>query len=127
MAQPDLVGMTVQDMAAALRFYRLLGLSIPPEADTDSHVEVDLPGGFRIAWDTVALMKSIDSEWVEPVGHRMTLAFKCESPAEVDALYETVIRAGYGSHKAPWDTFWGQRYAVVIDPDGNKVDLFAGL
>lgn len=30
-------------------------------------------------------------------------------------------------HKAPWDAFWGQRYAVVVDPDGNLVDLFADL
>ena len=58
---------------------------------------------------------------------RMTLAFKCESPALVDALYERVVKSGYGGHKTPWDAFWGQRYAVVVDPDGNLVDLFAGL
>jgi uncharacterized glyoxalase superfamily protein PhnB len=23
------------------------------------------------------------------------------------------------------DAFWGQRYATVLDPDGNPVDLFA--
>ena len=27
----------------------------------------------------------------------------------------------------PWDAFWGMRYAVVHDPDGNPVDLFAPL
>jgi len=27
----------------------------------------------------------------------------------------------------PWDAFWGQRYAIVRDPDGNGVDLFAPL
>jgi uncharacterized glyoxalase superfamily protein PhnB len=27
----------------------------------------------------------------------------------------------------PWDAFWGQRYAVVHDPDGNGVDLFCPL
>ena len=25
----------------------------------------------------------------------------------------------------PFDAFWGQRYATVLDPDGNAVDLFA--
>ncbi len=29
--------------------------------------------------------------------------------------------------KEPWDAFWGQRYAVIADPDGNTVDLFAAL
>ena len=25
----------------------------------------------------------------------------------------------------PWDAFWGQRYAVLHDPDGHQVDLYA--
>jgi len=36
-----------------------------------------------------------------------------------------VTEAGYRGQQAPWDAFWGQRYAVVIDPDGNWIDLFA--
>lgn len=51
----------------------------------------------------------------------------CESPAQVDALYARVLEHGHRGHKAPWDAFWGQRYAVVLDPDGNLVDLFAAL
>jgi hypothetical protein len=27
----------------------------------------------------------------------------------------------------PWDSYWGQRYAFLRDPDGNRVDLFAPL
>jgi uncharacterized glyoxalase superfamily protein PhnB len=127
MAQPDLIGIVVRDMAAALRFYRLLGLDVPPDQDTEPHVEVVLPGGFRIAWDSLEMIKGIDPGWLEPAGQRMTLAFKCASPAAVDDLYERVVQSGYRSHKAPWDAFWGQRYAVVVDPDGNLVDLFAAL
>ncbi|MGB5655838.1 MAG: glyoxalase, partial [Acidimicrobiia bacterium] len=29
--------------------------------------------------------------------------------------------------RAPFDAFWGQRYATVLDPDGNGVDLFAPI
>lgn len=125
MAYPDLIGMVVRDMAASLRFYRLLGLDIPPEADNDSHVEVIVAGGFRIAWDTLDLMRRIDAAWPEPGGHRIGLAFKCDSPAEVDALYIKVTETGYKGQRAPWDAFWGQRYAQVLDPDGALVDLFA--
>lgn len=125
MAQPDLLGIVVEDMGASLQFYRLLGLEIPTEADGEAHVEIRLPGGFRLAWDTRQVLEGIHPDWAAPEGHRMTLAFKCESPAEVDRLYAQVIDHGYASAKAPWDAFWGQRYAVVIDPDGNLVDLFA--
>lgn len=127
MAQPDLIGIVARDMAASLRFYGLLGLDIPPHMATEPHVEVVLPGGFRMAWDSLEMIKSIDPDWIEPVGQRMTLAFKCERPADVDILYDRVVQSGYRGHKAPWDAFWGQRYAVVVDPDGNLVDLFAGL
>jgi uncharacterized glyoxalase superfamily protein PhnB len=127
MAKPDLVGIVVEDMAASLAFYRLLGLDILPEADDERHVEIVTPGGFRIAWDTLELVKSIHDQWIEPMGHRMGLAFKCESPDDVDALYQRVVRAGYRGRKPPWNAFWDQRYAIVEDPDGNLVDLFADL
>jgi catechol 2,3-dioxygenase-like lactoylglutathione lyase family enzyme len=127
MAEPDMVGMVVSDMAAALRFYRLLGLEIPPERDAETHVECVLPGGFRIGWDSQDAIRESEPEWANPAGQRLTLAFKCEDPAAVDALCERVLEHGYAGHKAPWDAFWGQRYAVVVDPDGNRVELFAAL
>lgn len=126
-ALPDMIGITVHNMADALRFYRLLGLDIPQGNDGDSYVDVTTPNGYRISWNTVEMMKSIDPAWVEPAGHRMTLAFKCNSPAEVDTLYNAITSAGFTGHKPPWDAFWGQRYAVVLDPDGNLIDLFAPL
>lgn len=127
MATPDLLSIIVEDMTAALKFYRLLDLDIPAEADSEGHVEYLTPGGFRMAWDTLEVIESFDDKRTVPTGHRMGLAFLCANPAEVDELYAAVIAAGYQGHKAPWDAFWGQRYAVVIDPDGNLIDLFAGL
>jgi catechol 2,3-dioxygenase-like lactoylglutathione lyase family enzyme len=127
-ARLDLVGIVVQDMARSLAFYRRLGLELPPEADREPHVEVTLPGGLRLAWDSVETVRSFDPEWTAPSGGaRMGLAFRVETPAEVDLAYEELVSQGYEGHKAPWDAFWGMRYAVVHDPDGNGVDLFAPL
>ena len=125
--QPDMIGIIVRDMATALRFYRLLGLAIPEGQDGEDHVEVTTANGYRIAWDTEALVKSLDPQWVEPVGQRTTIAFKCGSASEVDELYRRLADAGCRGHKPPWDAFWGQRYAIVSDPDGNHLDLFAPL
>jgi uncharacterized glyoxalase superfamily protein PhnB len=127
MAIPDMIGITVHDMGAALRFYRALGLAVPEGVDDEPHVEVITPNGYRIAWDTVELARSLDPAWQEPVGHRIGMAFKCADPADVDATYARLVDAGHVGHTPPWDAFWGQRYAVVLDPDGNKVDLFAPL
>jgi catechol 2,3-dioxygenase-like lactoylglutathione lyase family enzyme len=127
-ARLDVVGLVVQDMARSLAFYRLLGLDVPPEADSEGHVEATLPGGLRLAWDTVETIHSFDPSWTPPSGGpRMGLAFLCDSPADVDRVYAELTGLGYEGHKAPWDAFWGQRYASLHDPDGNGVDLFARL
>lgn len=127
MVRFDALGIVVDDMRASLEFYRLLGLDIADGAETEQHVESVLPGGIRIMWDTVELVRSIGA-WQAPTGgHRVGLAFLCESPAEVDDMYRRIVDAGHRSHAAPFDAFWGQRYATVLDPDGTPVDLFAAL
>ena len=127
-ARLDVVGIVVDDMARSLAFYRRLGLEIAPDADREPHVEASLPGGLRIAWDTVETIRSFDAGWTAPTGgHRIGLAFACDDPADVDATYRALMDAGYSSHHEPWDALWGQRYATVLDPDGNAIDLFAGL
>jgi catechol 2,3-dioxygenase-like lactoylglutathione lyase family enzyme len=120
------VELVVSDMAASLAFYRQLGLVAPDGSDKEDHVEVALPGGLKVAFDTVATIRSFDPDWAPPSGgHRLALAFRCADPAEVDATYAAIVGAGHTGHLEPWDAFWGQRYAVVVDPDGNHVDLFA--
>jgi uncharacterized glyoxalase superfamily protein PhnB len=126
--QLDVIGVIVSDMGRALTFYRQLGLDIPAEADSQDHVEVLLKGGLRLAFDTESVVRSFDPDWQRPTsGHRIGLSFLCDSPADVDSHYEQMVGAGYQSHLKPWDAFWGQRYAVVRDPDGNPIDLFAPL
>jgi catechol 2,3-dioxygenase-like lactoylglutathione lyase family enzyme len=127
MPKPDLMGLLVRDMAKTLRFYRRLGMEIPAEADHEGHVEVKLPGGFRIAWDTFEELHSFAPEYQLPTAPHPGLAFLCDSPAEVDSLYAELVAEGYRGHKEPWDAFWGQRYAVLVDPDNHLVDLFAPL
>lgn len=120
----DLVGIVVADMKKSLDFYRLLGLNIPAQADNEKHVEVE-QNGFRLAFDAQDMIKEIYGEWKEPVGHRIELAFLCDSREAVDELYSKIIAHGFSGHREPWDAFWGQRYAIVQDPDGNLLSLFA--
>ena len=127
-ARLDVVGIVVGDMARSLAFYRALGFEVPDSADKEGHVEATLPGGLRIAWDTVEMMRSFDAGWSAATGNsRMSLAFACDDPADVDATYARLIDGGFDGHLAPWDAAWQMRYAVLHDPDGNTVDLFANL
>ncbi len=122
------IELVVADTARSLAFYRRLGFDLPAGADTEAHVEVQLPGGLKIAWDTIDTVRSFDPGWTPPAGgHRIALAFACDGPANVDSTYARLIEAGHEGHLPPSDAFWGMRYAVVHDPDGNPVDLFAAL
>ncbi|MBC2869754.1 VOC family protein [Streptomyces mexicanus] len=122
------IGLVVSDLAASLAFYRRLGLVFPAGAEEQPHVEAALPGGPTLALDTEETVRSFHPAWQPPAaGGRVSLAFRCDTPADVDAVYEDLVGAGYHGALGPWDAVWGMRYAVVHDPDGNGVDLFAEL
>jgi catechol 2,3-dioxygenase-like lactoylglutathione lyase family enzyme len=119
------IGLAVADMATSLAFYRRLGLDIPVEADSHPHVEAELPGGIRLMWDTHELIRSFDPDFTPGAVGGPSLAFLCADPAEVDRIHAALATVGQSGGKEPWDAEWGQRYAVVRDPDGYGIDLFA--
>ncbi|MBX3189567.1 MAG: VOC family protein [Labilithrix sp.] len=124
---PDMVGIVVTDIPRAIRFYRLVGLDFPDTAEGEPYVEVKTPNGYRISLNAQSLDKELTPGWVEPRGQRLGLAFLCESPKQVDETYAKIVAAGHKGVREPWDAFWGQRYALVEDPDGAHVSLFAPL
>lgn len=124
---PSTVDIVVADMGAALAFYRTLGLGASLEDADKPQTNVYTTGGATLGFLTEALMRQADPAWITPVGQRVTLACRCETADELDATYARVTRAGYVGLKAPWDSPWGQRYAFLQDPDGNRVDLYAAI
>lgn len=126
MPELNAIGIVVSDMATSIRFYRLLGLDMPDTPD-EGHVEAPQPNGTRLMLDGEDVVKSFLPEWSRETGNQVSLAFECASPADVDAVYERVTGGGFEGEKAPWDAFWGQRYALLRDPDGVEVNLYAAL
>lgn len=123
----DAIGIVSRDLNKSVTFYQMLGLKFEACEKDAQHIEAVTPSGLRVMLDSEELMKKLKPHWVKPEGQRMTLAFSCETPANVDGLFAKMEAAGFKSETKPWDAFWGQRYATVIDPDGNAVDLFAPL
>jgi len=126
-AKPHSIDIVVADMGKSLAFYRTLGLDAPTDKDDEVQVEIATPGATTIGLIAELMMRKTDPDWVTPVGQGVTFACQCDSPAEVDSIFATVTAAGYAGKTAPWDAFWGQRYASLLDPDGNRIDLFAPL
>ena len=134
MAAPvlDQLNLVVRDMEASIAFYRAVGLGVPDEAiwRTQSgahHVVMRMPDGFELALDSYPLAAEYNAGWrpVSDPGSRMVMSFRLEDAAAVDAAYERLTALGHASAQPPYYTFWGSRYAIVEDPDGNHVGLMS--
>ena len=128
----DQLNLVVRDMAEAIAFYRLIGLDIPDGEiwRTQSgahHVVMRMPDGFELALDSQALAKVYNAGWREPgeVTSQTVMSFRLANAALVDATYERITAAGHAGAQPPYYTFWGSRYAIVVDPDGNHVGLMS--
>ncbi len=122
------VNLVVSEMGAATDFYRRLGLVIPASeppwdqhhqsAETDAGIDVDLDSRtFAGRWN---------AGW--PAGTSgVVLGFSVAARESVDAIYADLIGAGYEGQQPPYDAFWGARYAVASDPDGNAVGIMSPM
>lgn len=112
----------VSDMAASVAFYRMLGFAIAEGSETAPFVRVNVSDSVTFEFGTHLLTGGYHAGFAPPVGRGATcLQFHLESRAAVDTLYQRLTFAGYASHLAPIDAFWGARYAEVLDPDGNAI------
>jgi len=121
---PDQINLIVADMEASVAFYRRLGLDIP---DTDPawqghHRSAQGAGGLDFDLDSDEFARHWNRGWA---GGRAVIGFKVESRPRVDELHAELTDAGYRSQQDPYDAFWGARYAVVEDPDGNPVGIMS--
>jgi len=128
----DQLNLVARNMEATLAFYRQLGLQIPDSAiwrtaSGPHHVTVEMPNGVELEFDSIELAKIYNAGWRPPEagGSRSVIGFKLPSREAVDARYAALTAAGYTGRQPPYDTFWGARYAIIEDPDGNHVGLMS--
>jgi catechol 2,3-dioxygenase-like lactoylglutathione lyase family enzyme len=120
----DQFNLVVGDMAASVAFYRLVGFDIPDSDEVwDAHHRtVPVAGGLDFDLDSTRFASQWDPGWRGGMG---VVGVKVASRADVDARHEALTGAGYRSQLAPTDAFWGARYAIVEDPDGNAVGIMS--
>jgi catechol 2,3-dioxygenase-like lactoylglutathione lyase family enzyme len=122
----DLVDLVVSDMEATVAFYRRLGLTIPDADATfqNHHRSAQVPGGADLDFDSTEFAHHWAKGW-KKTGSRVVVGFKVASRERVDAIYSDLTEAGYRGQQEPYDAFWGARYAIVEDPDGNAVGIMS--
>ena len=119
------------DMRASLEFYRRLGAraqAASDAAETGPHTALSLPGGLLLELDTPEFARTWHAGLrADPATGRVVFGFELPSREAVDASYAELTAAGYPGRQAPFDAFWGARYAIVADPDGNDVGLMSPI
>ena len=127
----DQIDFVVSDMEATLAFYRALGVEIPEAAiwrtaSGAHHVDLRMPSGLIVHFDSEALARHYDRGWRGTRSpSRNVFSFKVAARGEVDRLHAKLLALGYASAQPPYDPFWGARYAIVEDPDGNHVGIMS--
>lgn len=121
------VGVTTSNLAKTVAFYSLLGFEFPEFKEDEDHLEPKSPeGSTRLMIDSKKLITDILGEEPKPSNHS-AFAIEYDSVEEVNKIAAMVNEAGFNIVKEPWNAFWGQRYCIVEDPDGYKVDVYANL
>jgi catechol 2,3-dioxygenase-like lactoylglutathione lyase family enzyme len=120
---------------ASIAFYRRLGLDIPDQSiwGTATGVHHVTAGdaaeseGLYFDIDSTTFAQRWNTGWRdrEDLAGRVVVGFHVASREEVDRLYGEMTAAGHRGLQAPYDAFWGARYAVVEDPDGIAVGLMS--
>ena len=127
-ARLDQLNFVVRDMDAMVAFYERLGVQVqvgPPEWQPH-HRNSEVEDGLHIDFDSSRFATVWNSSWAE--GRTgVVIGFRVPSREAVDRLFAELTAAGYAGEQEPWDTFWGARYAIVSDPDGNSVGLMSPI
>ena len=122
---------------ASIAFYRRLGVDIPDpriwRTATGAHHVTRRRArgdrGGRLDLDSAAFAQIWNKGWAgrKDLAGRVVVGFGVSSREEVDRLYGEMTAAGHRGLQAPFDAFWGARYAIVEDPDGIAVGLMSPI
>jgi predicted lactoylglutathione lyase len=126
----DQLNLVVRDVEASRTFYSRLGLDFGTERDpvwAKHHVGAQHGEGAAIDvdLDSTSFVEKWDAGW--PGGTGVVLGFKVDAREEVDELVDSLRAVGVPVQQEPFDAFWGARYAVLSDPDGNGVGIMSPI
>lgn len=123
------INLVVKDIAASIDFYRLLEVDISdsfewPEGSGAEHVEARSDGGCHMALDNHQMAQVWNGRFdPDRNGGNVVIGLMVANREDVDRLFAKARDAGHPVGQEPYDAFFGSRYAIVIDPDGNQVGL----
>lgn len=117
------INVVVEDLDRARDFYSRLGWNLVAGGADRAVVEVS--DSLTVDFDATGFRRQWDPAYSGGTGGHSVINVFVGERATVDALYAELTAAGYPGRREPWDAFWGCRYAIVTDADGNLVGLMS--
>jgi catechol 2,3-dioxygenase-like lactoylglutathione lyase family enzyme len=99
------------DMPHAVRFYRALGFAVLHGSEAASFTSFRAGTGYL---NLIAQPAERRWSWWGRVIFYV---------ADVDALYDRALAAGFEPATVPRDAEWGERYFHLVDPDGHELSF----
>lgn len=122
----DQINVVTSDIEATAAFWRLIGIDTGDGGPWAAHHRESPKGsgGADLDLDSVTFARWWDAGW--PAGATgVVVSVRVPTRDDVDATCERLRSAGHGIAQPPVDAFWGSRFAVVVDPDGNHVGIMS--
>ncbi|MDB5643598.1 MAG: glyoxalase [Hyphomicrobiales bacterium] len=120
------VNILAGDIVALSGFYaRLLGFKEIESHRSPIYRCLDT-GGMELGFNAAQAYELLQIADRKPAGRgpvQVYLTFEVESPEAVEALAKSAVEAGARIVKAPYDTYYNARQAVLEDPEGNVFRL----
>lgn len=115
------VNLIVDDLARSAAFYRALGWKLTPMGDGAARAA--LPNSVAVAFHTPRFVPLWDTAYRGDPAGRTVIDVDVSTRDGVDELFRALVEVGGRPRQEPMDAIWGARYAIVEDPDGNRIGL----
>jgi uncharacterized glyoxalase superfamily protein PhnB len=108
----------------------VLGVKIPKSAiwgtETGTHHVTIRFANVELAFGSQKLARAYNKGFRGNTGGgNVVIGFSVKTRRAVDAAFAKLTGAGHKGLMPPFDAFWGARYAIVADPDGNHVGIMS--
>lgn len=122
------VNFVVADLDRSLNFYQRLGFTFRSRSrqgveTVEAWVSTD--AGVTIVLHSPEFASWWDPSTPGPAAGGPEIDLELDSPKLLDAVVGELHASGATIAKQPAEMSWGQRFAIVIDPDGHRIGLKA--
>lgn len=125
----ETVGLFVNNMELMVKFYRdVMKLNIDWDGGCFTGVKTDCGVIFVICERRIMEEDKLETlTYPKGINGTMELCFGVDTPDEVDKEFERLINSGARLVYRPKTEAYGMRTCFVADPEGNLIEICAGV